>query len=274
MSFLTLDHVSHHYFSAKNYTKALKDVSLSIKEGEFIALLGPSGCGKSTLLSIIAGIVEHTAGQVLLENEPIKPSDKAMGYMLQQDYLFPWKTIIQNVMIGPKIHGTTNAAIRQKAEALLEKVGLPEISESYPGALSGGMRQRVALVRTLLNDPKILLLDEPFSALDYQTKLKLENLVSATLKSYNKTAILVTHDIGEAIAMADRIFVMEANPGMISKIFEVPIELRQEAPFSVRKHPKYQMLFDKVWEELEDKEGTSAELKVVIEEDGTRNENG
>jgi NitT/TauT family transport system ATP-binding protein len=259
MSFLTLDHVTHHYFSASSYTKALKDISLSIKQGEFVALLGPSGCGKSTLLSIIAGIVEHTSGHVFLENTPIKPTDKAIGYMLQQDYLFPWKTILENVMIGPKIHRSTDPAIRTKAEMLLKQVGLTGISDDYPGSLSGGMRQRVALVRTLLNDPKILLLDEPFSALDYQTKLKLEDLVSTTLKAFNKTAILVTHDIGEAIAMADRIFVMEANPGMISKVFEVPIELRQEAPFTVRKHPKYQMLFDKVWEELEDKEGNPAE---------------
>ncbi|MFC0301044.1 ABC transporter ATP-binding protein [Virgibacillus soli] len=250
MSFLTLDKVSHHYFSKYTYTKALEDISFSIEEGEFISLLGPSGCGKSTILSIIAGIISQTEGSVLLNEQPLRHADTTIGYMLQQDYLFPWKTIIDNILLGPKIRKELTTSTKSEALMLLDEVGLPDVSEKYPSSLSGGMRQRAALVRTLITNPKILLLDEPFSALDYQTKLKLEDLVYTLLKNYHKTALLVTHDIGEAISMSDRIIVLGTNPGKVTKIFEVPIELRNTMPFSVRRHPKYQLLFDKVWDEL------------------------
>lgn len=250
MSFLTLENISHLYFSKDKYTKALNDISFSIKEGEFVSILGPSGCGKSTILSIVSGIIKPTTGKVFLNNIPIHQSKLAIGYMLQQDYLFPWKTIIENVLIGPKISQNKTNEMRENALTLLAEVGLNNVTDAYPSSLSGGMRQRAALVRTLITNPKILLLDEPFSALDYQTRLKLEDLVFQLLKSYHKTAILVTHDIGEAISMSDRIIVMSSNPGSISQIIEVPIELRNEKPFFVRRHPKYQIIFDKVWEEL------------------------
>lgn len=251
ISFLTLDKLSHHYFSEKSYTQALDDISLSINEGEFVSLLGPSGCGKSTILSIIAGIVEQTTGDVILEERPLRETNLAIGYMLQQDYLFPWKSILQNVLIGPKIARSMTSEITTKAHDLLVEVGIPNVSDAYPRSLSGGMRQRVALVRTLLTDPKLLLLDEPFSALDYQTKLKLEDLVFQILQAYEKTSILVTHDIGEAIAMSDRIILMASNPGRIAKTFDVPIEIRNITPFKARKHPKYQVLFDRIWKELD-----------------------
>lgn len=250
MSFLSLKKVSHLYFTKDSYTRALADVSFSIAKGEFVSILGPSGCGKSTILSIIAGIIKQTEGKVLFEDQPITETDLRIGYMLQQDYLFPWKTIIDNVLLGPKVQGKNTEQTLNKALNILEEVGLPKLENEYPSSLSGGMRQRVALVRTLMTDPQILLLDEPFSALDYQTKLKLENLVSQLLKNYHKTAILVTHDIGEAISMSDRIIIMDANPGLISKIVEVPIELRHETPFFVRRHPKYQAIFDNIWKEL------------------------
>lgn len=258
MSFLTLDQLSHHYFSEKSYTQALKDISLTIEEGEFVSLLGPSGCGKSTILSIIAGIMDQTTGDVILEEKPIKETNLAIGYMLQQDYLFPWKTVLQNVLIGPKISGSITEEIEDKAHDLLKEVGIPNVSDAYPRSLSGGMRQRAALVRTLLTDPKILLLDEPFSALDYQTKLKLEDLVFQLLQAYKKTSILVTHDIGEAIAMSDRIILMASNPGRIANTFEVPIEIRTITPFEARKHPKYQVLFDRIWKELDKHETIDA----------------
>ncbi|SFA91921.1 NitT/TauT family transport system ATP-binding protein [Lentibacillus halodurans] len=263
MSFLTLDHVSHHYFSNRNYTKALDDISFTVKEGEFVALLGPSGCGKSTILSIIAGIIRHTAGEVYVNGQPLHKAELDIGYMLQQDYLFPWKTIIDNILIGPKIRHNQSKATRERALGLLSQVGLSDITEHYPDSLSGGMRQRVALVRTLITNPEILLLDEPFSALDYQTKLKLEDLIWDLLRIYSKTSVLVTHDIGEAIAMSDRIILMDANPGSIAKTFEVPLELRNETPFLVRRHPKYQILFDKVWAKLNQNEESSLQQKVV-----------
>ncbi|MGP4109230.1 ABC transporter ATP-binding protein [Virgibacillus sp. L01] len=251
MTFLTLDRVSHHYFSKNNYTKTLDNISFSVKEGEIITLLGPSNCGKSTILSIIAGIIKQTTGDVLLQQQPINKSEPAIGYMLQQDYLFPWKTIIDNVLIGPKVGKNQTTAIKEKAINLLKEAGLTNVMHVYPSSLSAGMRQHVAFIRSLITDPKILLIDEPFTALDYQTKLMLEELMLRLLKNYNKTTILVTHNISEAIAMSDRIILLDANTRSTGKTFEVPLELRNEAPFSVRRHPKYLLLFEKIWEELE-----------------------
>lgn len=271
MSFLTLDRVSHYYFSKQNYTKALENISFSLDKGEFVSILGPSGCGKSTILSIIAGIIKQTEGRVLLNDKDIRSAPFAVGYMLQQDYLFPWKTIINNVLIGPKIGENITKETKEKGRQLLSEVGLSDVTDAYPSSLSGGMRQRVSLVRTFMSDPNILLLDEPFSALDYLTKLKLEDLVSELLKKYKKTAVLVTHDIGEAISMSDRIFVMEANPGTIAHEFQVPIELRQERPFLVRRHPKYQRLFDKIWVEMNKNDSMLTHPKAVSTDNESTN---
>lgn len=251
MSILKLEQVSHHYFSKNSYTKALEDISFAIQPGEFISLLGPSGCGKSTILSIIARLVKHTSGKIYINEQSLNDSNEEIGYMLQQDYLFPWKTILENVLLGPKIQNRKQETIQNKAIDLLKEVDLENVHDQYPEALSGGMRQRAALVRTLINDPQIFLLDEPFSSLDFQTKLKLEELVANILTSYHKTTILVTHDIGEAIAMSDRIILMKAKPGRISHIYDVPIELRNHTPMFARKHPKFQVLFDEIWNDLE-----------------------
>lgn len=263
MSFLTLDRVSHHYFSKKGYTKAIDDFSLSIKKGEFISLLGPSGCGKSTILSIIAGIIQQTEGKVSLKGKDIHESELAIGYMLQQDYLFPWKTILENVLLGPKITKQNQDHFKVRALELLNEVGLSKVINDYPSSLSGGMRQRASLIRTLITNPEVLLLDEPFSALDYLTKLKLENLVANLLQNYHKTSILVTHDIGEAISMSDRIFLMDVNPGTIAHTFEVPLELRNETPFLVRRHPKYQAIFDDIWNKVNENERISLDKQDV-----------
>lgn len=247
MTFLTFEKVSHYYFSKDRYTKALEDINFSINNGEFISILGPSGCGKSTILSIIAGLMTQTEGNITFKCDEKKTSSVDIGYMLQQDYLFPWKTILQNVLIGPTITKTETKDIVDKATQMLQQVGLDDVLNRYPSELSGGMRQRVALVRTLLNDPPLLLLDEPFSALDYLTKLKLENLVSHLLKKYKTTAILVTHDLSEAISMSDRIFLMDASPGKIVKIVNIPQSIRYEVPFYVRRHKDYQPIFDEIW---------------------------
>lgn len=251
MSFLKIEGIHHSYFSKSTATTALSDISLEVAEGEFISFLGPSGCGKTTLLSIIAGLIEPTEGNVTIENRPIKESRNRIGYMLQQDYLFPWKTIKDNILLGLKLGNTLNDTNQQYALKLLVQMGLHGFENQYPKQLSGGMRQRVALVRTLATEPKLLLLDEPFSALDYQTKLNLEDLVSQTLKSFQKTAILVTHDIGEAIAMSDRIYLFSARPGSIFQIFTIPRELRELSPFQARNHESYSEIFQTVWKELE-----------------------
>jgi NitT/TauT family transport system ATP-binding protein len=257
MDFLTIKNVHHTYFTKGSATTALADITLDVKEGEFISFLGPSGCGKTTLLSIIAGLIKPTSGSILLENKPIKSSDNDIGYMLQQDYLFPWKTIAENISLGLKINNTLTEEKEKYTIALLGQMGLHQLESFYPRQLSGGMRQRVALVRTLATEPKLLMLDEPFSALDFQTKLKLEDLVSNTLQTFKKTAILVTHDIGEAIAMSDRIILFSPSPGRVHKVFEIPNELRTLSPFKARNHELYTELFQNIWKELESLEEES-----------------
>lgn len=251
MTFLSVSNVHHTYFSIKEATEALRDINLTIQKGEFVSFIGPSGCGKTTLLSIIAGLFSPTVGSVLIENQKIFGNKElSIGYMLQQDYLFPWKTIEENVTLGLTLQKSDEDKSRI-ASTLLQDVGLPPVEKKYPRELSGGMRQRVALARTLAVDPKILLLDEPFSALDYQSKLKLEDLVFEMLKQYGKTAVLVTHDIGEAIAMSDRIFLFSARPGRLHKTFEVPEEIRKLTPFKARAHSSYSSLFQIIWKEME-----------------------
>ncbi|MBB6282712.1 ABC transporter ATP-binding protein [Geobacillus subterraneus] len=266
--FLAIDRLSHTYFTKTTAVTALDQVSLSVEKGEFVSFLGPSGCGKTTLLSIIAGLIEPTEGSVRIEGEPLWPREtnaamarrtagsdlstrRAVGYMLQQDYLFPWKTIEENILLGLNITGTLTSETKERALALLAEIGLGGVESYYPNQLSGGMRQRAALVRTLATDPKLLLLDEPFSALDQQTKLKLEELVWKTLKQYEKTAVLVTHDIEEAIAMSDRIFLFSPRPGRLVRTFAIPDELRHCPPFAARQHPAFSTLFQSIWKEME-----------------------
>ncbi|MCM3767094.1 ABC transporter ATP-binding protein [Neobacillus niacini] len=252
MSFLKVQDIHHTYFTKDTATTALSDISLTVEEGEFVSFLGPSGCGKTTLLSIIASLIKPTEGTVLLENKPVSTSQNEIGYMLQQDYLFPWKTIEENILLGLKLSKQLNDQTKNYALTLLNQMGLnDDVKKQLPKQLSGGMRQRVALVRTLATEPKLLMLDEPFSALDYQTKLKLEDLVSNTLDEFGKTAILVTHDIGEAIAMSDRVFLLSPRPGRIHKTFEMPTELRGSSPFAARNHEAYPSIFQTIWKELE-----------------------
>ncbi|MFS0780464.1 ABC transporter ATP-binding protein [Bacillus sp. 1P06AnD] len=252
MSFLSLKDIHHVYFTPNESNTAIEDVSLSIDEGEFISFLGPSGCGKTTLLSIIAGLLKPTSGKVSLQEKDVTHSKaQEIGYMLQQDYLFPWKTIRENILLGLKIGKKNKVADEINALKILNDIGLSHVESQFPNQLSGGMRQRVALVRTLATNPKLLLLDEPFSALDYVTKMQLEDLVSSTLKDFNKTAVLVTHDIGEAIAMSDRIHLFAAKPGRLFRTYDVPEELRLLTPFKARNHPLYSSLFQTIWKEFE-----------------------
>lgn len=241
MALIEAQDISHVYFTEDTAIQALAHVNLTVQTGEFISFIGPSGCGKSTFLSILAKLLTPTFGELR-----ITPSN--IGYMLQQDYLFPWKTIEENILLGLTLKGEHNP---QVAKTFLETIGLPSTAKLYPAQLSGGMRQRVALARTLATNPQILLLDEPFSALDFHAKLLLENFVAATLKKLQKTAILVTHDISEAIAMSDKIYLFSKRPGTITQTFLVPPEIRKLSPFDARNHPTFQPLFQLIWKELE-----------------------
>ncbi|MGI6706454.1 MAG: ABC transporter ATP-binding protein [Clostridia bacterium] len=246
-----LQHVTMRYHSLDGETEAIRDVSLTVDEGEFIGIVGPSGCGKSTILSLIAGLIYPTSGKVYVNgNEVVGPSTK-VGYMLQNDHLFEWRNIFQNVMLGLEIQKKVTVESIKKVEYLLDTYGLGDFKKHYPNQLSGGMRQRVALIRTLAIEPDILLLDEPFSALDYQTRLAVSDEVGTIIKKEKKTALLVTHDISEAISMSDKVVVLSQRPATIKNIYPIRLTCDEHTPINCRKAPEFREYFNAIWRELD-----------------------
>jgi NitT/TauT family transport system ATP-binding protein len=242
------------YFSRDGETEALKSISLAVAPGEFVAIIGPSGCGKSTLLSLISGLFAPTEGSVLIHGKPVNGPNRKVGYMLQQDYLFEWRTILENAVLGAEIQGAPLAKARQRATQLLTRYGLGQFLHHLPRQLSGGMRQRAALARTLCTEPDIVLLDEPFSALDSQTRLALADEVTEILRREAKTVILVTHDIGEAISMAERVIVMSRRPGQVKSNHAVWFGGpggHRPMPLAARNAPEFNDYFKMLWQELD-----------------------
>lgn len=231
------------YQAENGEIEALKNISFKEKEGEFVSIIGPSGCGKSTLLSIIAGLESKSLGESYIDGK--------VGYMLQKDNLLEWRTIYKNVLLGLEIQNINTAENRKYAEDLLKKYGLYEFKNKYPNQLSGGMRQRVALIRTLAIRPKVLLLDEAFSALDYQTRLMVTNDIYKILKNENITVLMVTHDISEAISMSDRIIVLTNRPASIKNIHEINFGIKERNPLNCRESPKFSEYFNILWKELD-----------------------
>lgn len=240
---LRFERVEMRYHTKTSETVAVKDLSFSVSEGEFLAVVGPSGCGKTTLLSLAAGLLKPSSGKVI-------SSGVTFGYMLQKDELFPWRTIEKNAFLPLEIKKIDNAENRAKVIALAEKYGLKDFLKSYPAELSGGMRQRAALIRTLASNPDVLLLDEPFSALDYQTRLAVSGDIAQIIRREHKTALLVTHDISEAISLSDRIVVLSHRPATVKAIHDLGA-LRAVPPLERRSRPEFQTLFNQIWEELD-----------------------
>lgn len=238
------------YQSVTDETTALENVNFSIKEKELISIVGPSGCGKTTILSLIAGLIKPTEGTILVDNKSPTLKDNICGYMFQRDNLLPWRNIEKNIYFGLELKKLLNKERKEYALKLAEKYGLTDFLKKHPHELSGGMRQRVAFIRTLALKPKILLLDEPFSALDYQTRLELCDDLYKMIKQEEKTAILVTHDIMEAISMSDKIIVLSARPGSIKAIHSTGFNLNQ-SPFNRRKTKQAKDLFDIIWQEIQ-----------------------
>lgn len=241
-SILKVENINKTYQAQNGEIVALKDISFEVKEGEYVSIIGPSGCGKSTLLSIIARLEQKTSGQISI--------DKKIGYMLQKDNLLEWRTILNNVLFGLEVQKAKTKENKEYVLELLKKYGLYEFKDKYPNQLSGGMRQRVALIRTLAIKPKILLLDEAFSALDYQTRLMVTNDIYQILKNEKITAIMVTHDISEAISMSDRVIVLTERPATVKDIHTIDFEMENRTPLNCRESPKFSKYFNLLWKEL------------------------
>lgn len=247
---LEIKGISKKYQSKKSEILAIDNINFRVKKGEFVSIIGPSGCGKSTLLSIIAGLENKTTGEIYIEGKKVEGISDKVGYMLQRDCLLEWRTILSNTMLGLEIKGKNDSEGKEYVESLLKKYNLYDFKDKYPSELSGGMRQRVALIRTLAVKPKILLLDEAFSALDYQTRIMVTNDIYSILKKENITAIIVTHDISEAISMSDRVMVLTKRPGTIKDIHKIDFEIENRNPINCRQSSKFSKYFDTLWKEL------------------------
>jgi NitT/TauT family transport system ATP-binding protein len=231
--------------------RTLADITFDLHEREILALVGPSGCGKTTMFNVIAGLLEPSDGEVLVNDTLVQGATGHVGYMLQKDMLLPWRTVIDNVVLGLEVRGHDRAKSEAIARQLIDAYGLKGFEHARPATLSGGMRQRVAFMRTLAFDPDVILLDEPFSALDFQTRLLLQGEVLRIIRERGKSVILVTHDIGEAITMADRILVLTHRPARIRSEHRIELDASARDPVTIRKNPLFNKYFDTIWSELE-----------------------
>ena len=247
---LEVQDLSYSYHSMDGETKALSNISFSVYAGEFLAVVGPSGCGKSTLLSLICGLLKASEGSVLIDGKPMETGDSRIGYMLQKDHLFEWRTILSNACLGLEIQRNLDEEGRERVRRLLETYGLEDFADARPSELSGGMRQRAALIRTLALEPDILLLDEPFSALDYQTRLAVCDDISTIIREQKKTAILVTHDLSEAVSAADRILILTKRPGRVKDTITIKFPDNAGSPLLRRNCPEFSSYFNEVWKVL------------------------
>ena len=241
---LNISNLKKIYHTKQGETLAVDNFSFSLKEGEFVAIVGPSGCGKSTILSVLCGLENKSGGSFSFKEKT------KVGYMLQEDCLFEWKNILDNCLLPLELNKSLNSENKKRVLSLLKTYGLNDFINSYPNNLSGGMRQRVALIRTLATDPDILLLDEPFSALDYQTRLAVSNDVYKIIKKEKKSAIMVTHDISEAISMADKVIVLSKRPCIIKNIYEIKLSNRSN-PIKNRQAKEFPYYYDLIWKDID-----------------------
>lgn len=249
-SIVDIRDVSLAYQEQEAETLAVDGLSFSVSEGEFVSIVGPSGCGKTTVLSLLMGLIVPTAGAIRVNGLPAGACNSNVGYMLQRDHLLDWRTVEENVLLSLQVKHLLTKERRAHALRLIDTYGLGEFRRHYPRQLSGGMRQKVALIRTLAFDPSLLLLDEPFSALDYQTRLRVADEVFGIIRREHKTAILVTHDIAEAISMSDRVLVFSDRPARLKAEHRVVLTAA-DVPLQRRNAPEFANLFDTIWKELE-----------------------
>ncbi|MDE7251792.1 MAG: ABC transporter ATP-binding protein [Acetatifactor sp.] len=251
---LQLQNISYSYHTLHGETKALDRLSFGVKEGEFVAVVGPSGCGKSTLLSIVAGLLSPEDGTIKVNNPDGSLHYPRVGYMLQHDHLFEWRTVHKNVILGLEINHMLTEERLNYVEQLLYDYGLEQFRDKRPGELSGGMKQRAALIRTLALDPQLLLLDEPFSALDYQTRLSVSADICKLIRRTGKTMLLITHDLSEAISLADRVIVLSKRPATVKCEIPIHLTLTDDSPLAARNAPEFKNYFNQLWEEIKNEE--------------------
>ncbi|HKW78080.1 MAG TPA: ABC transporter ATP-binding protein [Candidatus Limnocylindria bacterium] len=230
---------------------ALRDLDMTVRAGEFCAVVGPSGCGKSTTLALIAGLEPPSLGTVSVFGQPVRGIGRDVGYVFQRDAVFPWKNVIENVAVGPRFRGAGTSEANERARGWIERVGLAGFERYYPHQLSGGMRKRLALAQTLINDPRILLMDEPFSALDVQTRALMENELLELWAASKSSVVFVTHDLEEAIALSDRVVVITAGPGTVKSTYAVDLP-RPRNVAEIRFEPKFVRLYEEIWRDLRD----------------------
>ena len=249
---LSLRDINYSYHTLFGETKVLDHLSFGVKEGEFAAIVGPSGCGKSTLLSIIAGLLHPEDGTISVNNPDGSFSYPRIGYMLQHDHLFEWRSVYNNVTLGLEIQNRLTDERKDYVNKLLSDYGLEQFKDKRPNELSGGMKQRAALIRTLALDPQLLLLDEPFSALDYQTRLSVSADICHLIRQTGKTALLITHDLSEAISLADRIIVLSKRPATVKCELPIRLTVKDHSPLAARNAPEFNGYFNQLWEEMKD----------------------
>ena len=254
MGILEISQLEYSYHTKAGETKALSGINLKVEKGEFLAIVGPSGCGKSTLLNLIAGLLPVQEGSITVDGNYVSENKEKIGYMLQKDHLLEWRTVEENIRLGLEISRQLTREKQELTEHLLKQYGLFEFKKVKPSELSGGMRQRAALIRTLVMEPELLLLDEPFSALDYQTRLSVADDIHGILKEEGKTAILITHDIAEAISMAERIIVLTSRPGRIKREINISLTMQDgsvpKCPSQARSAREFAAFYQEIWKEL------------------------
>ena len=246
---LSLRNIRKSFPGKQGTVDVLGGLSFDIHERDFVSIIGPSGCGKTTVFNVIAGLLQPDSGEIVYRGQKVDGLRGKVGYMMQRDLLLPWRTVLENVLIGPELSKTPLAEARETAMEYLNTYGLAGFENAYPRMLSGGMRQRVALIRTLINDPDIILLDEPFSALDYQTRLYLEGVLVEAVETFHKTVVLVTHDIDEAVALSKRVVVLGGRPSQVKQIHS--IDLATRSPIGARSDPHFAGYFHTLCGELD-----------------------
>ena len=247
---LSLDQVCFSYHTVGGETLALSDITFSVDCGEFAAIVGPSGCGKSTLLSLICGLIKPESGKIRMAGRQDNTPANGIGYMLQKDHLFEWRSVYDNILLGLEIQKKLTEQNLERIDRMLKTYGLSSFAQMKPSALSGGMKQRAALIRTLALDQDLLLLDEPFYALDYQTRLEVADDIGTIIRQEGKTAILVTHDLSEAISMADRIIILSHRPGTVKQVLTVSFPAEYDTPLKKRNAEEFSRYFNLIWKEL------------------------